>query len=403
MQSWPPTHVPLLPGRAPVTRLFDEAIRELRTAGGPGRAGLLVWTSAPVGGALLGDAATAVAADVLVRTWRDAGIQVGHVQVVDDLAPDLREWATRLGRAPADAAHEAAADHIAEMTALGVLPPDRLVAASEVAAEVAGAVEMLLERAAAYRVALPDGPGGVERADLYANLRVDPVLAERQRIARDPVLWRTDRGDGPVLDGGGLGDGLPGASITCAVAGLTYLGPQWDVLVGGRHQAALLAMCESHARMLTGLDHPVQRHLQVGRPHAAGDLAGDSRVQGARLADLLGTGVSPQAVRLLLLSHHYRDDWEYTPVDVLEAESRLDVWTAAVSGNGGPPPEGLLAQVRTALADDLDTPTALAAVDGWAERSLSYGRPDGLGDEDVVDGAPGVAARAVDALLGVRL
>ena len=46
---------------------------------------------------------------------------------------------------------------------------------------------------------------------------------------------------------------------------------------------------------------------------------------------------------------------------------------------------------------------ALRAVDAWADAALSYGQEGGLTDEDVVEGAPGIAARAVDALLGVRL
>jgi len=52
-------------------------------------------------------------------------------------------------------------------------------------------------------------------------------------------------------------------------------------------------------------------------------------------------------------------------------------------------------EVRTALAEDLDAPRALAAVDAWADTALTLG-----GD---VEGAPGVVARAVDALLGIRV
>ncbi len=52
--------------------------------------------------------------------------------------------------------------------------------------------------------------------------------------------------------------------------------------------------------------------------------------------------------------------------------------------------------MRAAVADDLDTPRALAAVDEWAALALA-------GAEPSVEGAPGVVARTVDALLGVRL
>ena len=75
---------------------------------------------------------------------------------------------------------------------------------------------------------------------------------------------------------------------------------------------------------------------------------------------------------------------------------RLEHWRAAVSGNGGPDPDATLAAVRAAVADDLDTPTALTVVDAWADLSLA-------GTADPVEGAPGVIARTVDALLGIRL
>ena len=60
----------------------------------------------------------------------------------------------------------------------------------------------------------------------------------------------------------------------------------------------------------------------------------------------------------------------------------------------------MLVEIRAALRDDLDTPRALAAVDAWAERAVTE---SALSDIDVVEGAPGVVARALDALLGVRI
>jgi L-cysteine:1D-myo-inositol 2-amino-2-deoxy-alpha-D-glucopyranoside ligase len=110
---------------------------------------------------------------------------------------------------------------------------------------------------------------------------------------------------------------------------------------------------------------------------------------------LRAEGVDAMAVRLAILDHHYATDWEWTDEVLATAQARLDRWRAAVSGNGGPATEATLAEIRDAVATDLDAPRALRAVDAWAERSLA-------GDESEV-GAPGVVARAVNALLGVRL
>jgi len=111
-------------------------------------------------------------------------------------------------------------------------------------------------------------------------------------------------------------------------------------------------------------------------------------------------GVDPMAIRLAILAHHYRTPWEWTDHDLEDAQARLDRWRAALAGNGGPSADATLAAVRAAVADDLDAPSALAAVDAWADRALADAASDGDGWDE---GAPGVVARAVDALLGVRL
>jgi L-cysteine:1D-myo-inositol 2-amino-2-deoxy-alpha-D-glucopyranoside ligase len=114
-------------------------------------------------------------------------------------------------------------------------------------------------------------------------------------------------------------------------------------------------------------------------------------------------GVDPMAIRLALLAHHYAGDWSWTAQDLTAGQDRLERWRSAVSGNGGPDAAAALAAIRAALADDLDAPAALAVMDRWADVALA-GVPGGWDVSDpVVDGAPGVIARAVNALLGVRL
>jgi L-cysteine:1D-myo-inositol 2-amino-2-deoxy-alpha-D-glucopyranoside ligase len=100
-------------------------------------------------------------------------------------------------------------------------------------------------------------------------------------------------------------------------------------------------------------------------------------------------------IRLVLLDHHHATDWEFTDEQLTIAQERLDTWRRALSGNSAPEAEPLLAALRERLADDLDSPGALAAMDAWAARSL-----DGEGADPT---AAGVVARALDALLGVRV
>ena len=106
-------------------------------------------------------------------------------------------------------------------------------------------------------------------------------------------------------------------------------------------------------------------------------------------------GHDPMALRLALLAHHYRSDWDWTETDLVSGEDRLLRWTYAAPAERGPKAGPVVAEVRTALANDLDAPTALAAIDRWAEAVAT-----GAGDD--VD-APALIATLSNSLLGVQL
>jgi L-cysteine:1D-myo-inositol 2-amino-2-deoxy-alpha-D-glucopyranoside ligase len=122
---------------------------------------------------------------------------------------------------------------------------------------------------------------------------------------------------------------------------------------------------------------------------------------------LRSAGVDPMAIRLAIMAHHYRQDWDWTAAGLAEAERRLDRWRRAVALGAGadrpgpqdrgavadPAATAVLASVRERMADDLDAPGALAAVDRWAGAVLA----------DSPAPAAWLVADTVDALLGVEL
>jgi L-cysteine:1D-myo-inositol 2-amino-2-deoxy-alpha-D-glucopyranoside ligase len=110
---------------------------------------------------------------------------------------------------------------------------------------------------------------------------------------------------------------------------------------------------------------------------------------------LRADGVDPAAIRLGLLAGHYRTDRSWSDSVLDEAIARVDRWRTATALPAGPDATDVLARVRQYLADDLDTPKALAALDGWTTDALEYGGQDAQ--------APRTVAAAVDALLGVNL
>jgi L-cysteine:1D-myo-inositol 2-amino-2-deoxy-alpha-D-glucopyranoside ligase len=110
---------------------------------------------------------------------------------------------------------------------------------------------------------------------------------------------------------------------------------------------------------------------------------------------LRAAGVEPAAIRLGLFAGHYRADRFWSDELLAEANARLHRWRSAVALPAGPDATDVIARVRRYLADDLDTPKSLAALDGWAADALEYGGHD--------TEAPKLVATAVDALLGIEL
>ena len=366
-------------------------------------------------------AATAVAFDLLGRAWRDAGVSVRFASNVTDVDDPLLERAAATGVDWQQLAAEQVALYAEDMAGLQVIPPDAYVGAVESIPAVVDAVERMLAAGAAYRVPTPEAPDGDALGDVYADVGADPAFGKEARLDRetmlalaaerggdperagkrdplDVLLWRRERPGEPAWDGGSLGRGRPGWHIECVVIAQGALGWPLSVLGGGsdlefpHHEASC-----SHVRMLTGdAGAGARAHVHTGMVGLNGEKMSKSKGNLVLVSTLRAAGVDSRAIRLAILAHRYRDDWEWTDAVLHEAEARLDRWQRALSGVGGPAADETLTAVRAALADDLDAPAALAAVDAWADAALA-------GAAQPVEGAPGVVGRALDALLGVRL
>ncbi|KSW19915.1 cysteine--1-D-myo-inosityl 2-amino-2-deoxy-alpha-D-glucopyranoside ligase [Cellulomonas sp. B6] len=414
MLTWPAPQIPQLPGTGDPVRLLDTSSGDLVVAAPGASARLYVCGITPYDATHMGHAATYVAFDVLVRAWRDAGQRVTYASNVTDVDDPLLERATATGVDWRALAADQTALFASDMTALGVVPPDVYRGVVESVPQVAAAVRTLLERGAAYRLPAPDGGD-----DVYADLAADPAFgtvarlddatmlalsAERggdpdrpgKRSPLDPLLWRAERPGEPAWDAPGVGRGRPGWHVECAVIASDGLGAPYDVQGGGSDLVFPHHECSaSHLRLLDD-GQAARVHAHAGMVGYEGHKMSKSRGNLVLVSRLLAQGVDPMAVRLAVLAHRYREDWEWTDAGLAQARERVVTWRRAMSGNGGPDATPVLAGVRAAVADDLDTPRAIAVVDAWAAASLA-------GQGPTHEGAPGVVARAVDALLGVRL
>ncbi|WP_229401860.1 cysteine--1-D-myo-inosityl 2-amino-2-deoxy-alpha-D-glucopyranoside ligase [Micromonospora okii] len=412
MESWVGHEVPRLPGRGGPLTLFDAARRGAHPSQPDGVATMYVCGITPYDATHLGHAATMIAFDLVQRVWRDAGLTVRYVQNVTDIDDPLLERAERDGEDWKVLAMRETALFREDMEALRIIPPEHYVGAVESIPDIADRVLALLKDGAAYR--LDDGTGDVyfdisaapefgyesnlpraEMLEIFPERGGDPDRAGK-RDPLDPLLWRGARADEPSWPGGDLGPGRPGWHIECAVIALNLLGESIDVQGGGNDLIFPHHECSAaHAERLTGRAPFASHYTHAGMIGLNGEKMSKSKGNLVFVSRLRADQVDPMAVRLGLMSDHYRADRPWTDDVLAAALERLARWRRAAAAPAGPSGAELLAEVRARLSDDLDTPGAIAVADTWADAALA-GRAD---DPD----APHLFAETLDALLGIRL
>ncbi|XVQ07771.1 cysteine--1-D-myo-inosityl 2-amino-2-deoxy-alpha-D-glucopyranoside ligase [Spirillospora sp. CA-255316] len=409
MRSWSVPHVPSLPAAGlpaagGALRLHDTGTGSPRSTAPGATARMYVCGITPYDATHLGHANTYLAFDLVNRVWRDLGHGVHYVQNATDVDDPLLERARETGEDWRELAEREIELFREDMTALRILPPDQYVGAVESIPLIVEMVEKLRAKDATYEV---DG-------DIYFPVAADPSFGAVSRLGReemaplfaerggdparpgkkdplDALLWMARREGEPGWDSP-FGVGRPGWHVECSAISIEHLGMAFDVEGGGSDLAfPHHEMSASHAQVATGERPHAKAYVHAGMVGLDGEKMSKSRGNLVFVSKLRRAGADPMAVRLALLAHHYRSDWEWTGADLDGAAARLERWRAAVARPSGPAAAPVADEVRRRLADDLDAPAALAAVDRWAA-------------EDGADtAAPAQVRDVADALLGVAL
>ncbi|KQQ11024.1 cysteine--1-D-myo-inosityl 2-amino-2-deoxy-alpha-D-glucopyranoside ligase [Rathayibacter sp. Leaf296] len=414
MRAWTSPDLPALPGAGPVPRIHDTStggLVELTATDGTAR--LYVCGITPYDATHLGHASTYLAFDTVQRLWRDAGLEVDYAQNITDVDDPLLERATATGVDWRDLAEEQVELFRGDMAALRILPPAHYVGVTETVEPIAGAVARLERDGVAYRVPAPDATtegaadlyydvaaaesavwhlGSESRldsatmAELFALRGGDPERSGK-RHPLDPLLWRAERPGEPAWDSA-VGRGRPGWHIECSVIALDRLGPDFTLQGGGsdlvfpHHEFSA-----GHAASLSG--RPLARaYAHAGMVGYEGEKMSKSLGNLVLVSRLRAQGADPRAIRLALLAHHYRSDWEWLPEDLPAAVERLGRWEASLAATGTASALEVLERLRAVLREDLDTPGAIALLDAVAA----------TGVDD-----PAMLRDTADALLGIRL
>lgn len=389
-------------------RMFDTATGEIRPVAAGDTARMFVCGITPYDATHMGHAFTYLTFDLLYRQWRDQGKQVHYVQNITDVDDPLLERAALTDVDWKQLAEDQIQLFSTDMTELRILPPQDFVAVTDAIELIAGYVRKLIDAGAAYqvegdwyfRVSSDPRFGEVSHYDaatqaaLFAERGGDPDRPGKENPL-DSLLWRAARDGEPSWETS-LGAGRPGWHIECVAIALQNLGFGFDVQGGGSDLIFPHHEMSAACGQVAEHDWPYARHYV----HSAmvgydGEKMSKSRGNLVIVSKLLQDGVDPMAIRLALLAHHYRSDWEWSDDVLRSAQDRLNNWRAAVSPPAGPSAFRTIEAIRTVLADDLHSEKALRAVDEWAQSQRNSAGED--------PSAPGLISRAVDALLGIAL
>ncbi|MCT4655319.1 MAG: cysteine--tRNA ligase [Cohaesibacter sp.] len=319
----------------------------------------------------IGNARPAVVFDTLFRLLRHVYGEQGvtYVRNITDVDDKINIRAAERGISIRELTEETTAIYHADMDALGVLRPNVEPRATEHIDEMLAMIGTLIEKGHAYAAeghvlfavdSMADYGqlSGRSVDDMIAGARVE--VAPYKRNPMDFVLWKPSKENEPSWESP-WGAGRPGWHIECSAMSEKHLGKVFDIHGGGidltfpHHENEI-----AQSRCAHGNDAMANIWMHNGFV----------QVEGEKMSKSLGNFITAhelieqwpgEAIRLALMTTHYTKPFNWTQDGVREAKKILDQWyavTAEVEASV-PSPE-----VVAALADDLNTPKAIAELHG---------------------------------------
>ncbi|MGD0006318.1 MAG: cysteine--tRNA ligase [Anaerolineaceae bacterium] len=334
----------------------------------------------------VGHAFTYTNYDQLIRYLELKGIPVRYAQNVTDIDDDILKRAKETGENWRELGNRWTDHYINDMMALNVRPPDYFPHATDVIPEIIHSVEALIHAGVAY---VKNGSVyyEVDRYPEFGQLshlphgEMLPIANERGNRPEDPnkrdpldfVLWQAQAPDEPAWESP-WGPGRPGWHIECSTIAIKYLGKTVDIHGGG------LDLCFPHheceiAQVEPVLDHdPYVRYwMHTAMVGYQGEKMSKSLGNLIMVADLLHT-YSPDALRLYLGSHHYREAWSYDEKDLQKSQELADCLGQAVWLESGEnvsfSPAEYVSEFSESMENDLGTPGAVHALQELARGIL---------------------------------
>ena len=413
MNSWAQVAIPPLDKKFafPNLQIFDTATQNVKELEKKALYRMYVCGITPYDATHLGHANTYLAFDLLNRYLRATGSEVNFVQNITDIDDPLLERANRDGVDWQELAQSQIDLFRSDMVALHILPPRNYIGAVEAIPLVLDSIKDLQRAGTVYKV----------DSDYYFKVRSDKAFGSRSHLSNDEMLeifsqrggdptrvgkedpldallWLAQRPSEPGWESD-LGTGRPGWHIECCAIALNYLdidsdqSTSIDIQGGGsdlifpHHE-----MSASQGKLINGKDFAAN-YVHAGMIGLDGEKMSKSKGNLVFVSKLLQEGVDPMAIRVALMSHHYRIDHMWQPSDLTKAEIFLKDLHICLARMEVAPTDKVIRELIKAMADDLDSPSALSALQDWIDET----------NKGATGGSAGELGRAIDAILGIAL
>jgi len=360
----------------------------------PGRASIYACGPTVYSRIHIGNARPFVVYSLLKRFLEAEGLETTLVMNITDVNDKIYDAAREADPplASDELARQMAAAYIADTDALGLGRPDHEPLAGETIDGIVGLIGELIGNGSAYAV---DG-------DVYFSVRSDPAYgglshrsvdamdqgegvegADRKRDPLDFALWKARKEGEDTSWDAPWGRGRPGWHIECSAMAEGLLGVDFDIHGGGNDLVFPHHENEAAQTRMARGSELARIWMHNGMLQLGGEKMAKSTGNIESLAEVLDRW-GREAVILFFVSGHYRQPLLFGDTELEAARtSARRIREQAARTVPGPSP-GELASHREAffdaLADDFNTPRALAELHAWLKGASGTEAP---GDDDL--------------------
>jgi cysteinyl-tRNA synthetase len=287
----------------------------------------------------IGHARAAIVFDIIYRYLRFRGFEVTYVRNYTDVDDKIINRANKEGRSCQEIAERYIREYEEDMDALGAERPTHEPRATDNISPILALIQKLIDKGVAYPL---DGDvyfavekfesygklSGRDLEEMRAGARVE--VDERKRNPLDFALWKAGKPGEPEWESP-WGKGRPGWHIECSAMSQRYLGESFDIHGGGKdlvfpHHENEIAQSEA----ATGKPF-VQYWVHNGFVNIDQEKMSKSLGNILAIRDILKEH-HPEALRLFLLSNHYRSPVDFSFQNMVEARTNLDRFYIALKG-----------------------------------------------------------------------